>query len=215
MCNIYRISAKKGTSQGVRGKIAAAVGKLPSAQVRISDPGVVVLADERVEVMRWGFARHFNPAINNARSDKLESGMWAEAFRERRCVIPVSAFYEWGPGPGGRKQAYEFHDPEDDYLWIAGLWEPGEGDLGFCYSMVTTEASPIMAPIHNRMSAVLRAEDVPAFLDVEKPWVFRPFDSPLAVAPCESPLKRKNPPKDDPQGRLAVDSTWLLDGLLP
>jgi putative SOS response-associated peptidase YedK len=202
MCNIYRVSTKKGTSQGVRGKIAAAVGKLSAAQVRISDPGVVVLADERVEIMRWGFARHFNPAINNARSDKLESGMWAEAFRARRCVIPVSAFYEWGPGAGVRKQAYEFHDPEDDYLWISGLWEPGEGDLGFYYSMVTTEASPLMAPIHARMPAVLRAEEVPAFLDLSNPWEFRPFAGPLAVAPCESPLKRKSPPRDDPQGEL-------------
>ena len=144
MCNIYQVSAKKGSDKGVRGKVAAAVGKLRSARVRISDPGVVVLADERVEIMRWGFQRSFNPAINNARSDKLESVMWAEAFRERRCVIPASLFYEWGPGAGGRKQAYEFHNPEDDYLWIAGLWEPGEGDLGFCYSMVTTAASPVM-----------------------------------------------------------------------
>jgi len=202
MCNIYQVSAKRGTSQGVRGKVAAAVGKLSSAQVRISDPGVVVLADERVEIMRWGFARNFNPAINNARSDKLESGMWAEAFRVRRCVIPVSVFYEWGPGVGGRKQAYEFHEPDDDYLWIAGLWEPGEWELGCCYSMVTTAASPVMAPIHARMPAVLRAEEVPAFLDLSNPWVFRPFDGPLAVTPCESPLKRKSPPQDDPQGGL-------------
>jgi putative SOS response-associated peptidase YedK len=203
MCNIYLISPKKGTSQRARAnKIAVAVEKLPSMRVRKSDPGVVMLAGERVEIMRWGFARHFNPSINNARSDKLESGMWAEAFRTRRCVIPVSWFYEWGPGAGGRKQAYEFHDPDDGYLWIAGLWEPGEGDLGFCYSMVTTEASPVMAPIHTRMPAVLRAEEVPAFLDLENPWVFRPFDGALAVTPCESPLKRRSPPRDDPQGEL-------------
>ncbi len=93
MCNIYRISPKQSTDKGVRGKVASAAGKLANSLVRISDPGVVLLADERVEIMRWGFARSFNPAINNARSDKLESGMWAKAFRERRCVIPVSAFY--------------------------------------------------------------------------------------------------------------------------
>ncbi len=73
--------------------------------------------------MRWGFHRSFNAAINNARSDKLASGMWADALRERRCVIPVSVFYEWGPGVGGRKQAHEFRHPDDDYLWVAGLWE--------------------------------------------------------------------------------------------
>ena len=40
-------------------------------------------------------------------------------------MIPVSAFHEWGPSAGGRKQAHEFSDPDDDWLWIAGLWEPG------------------------------------------------------------------------------------------
>ncbi len=185
MCNTYLISSKKGT--GARGKVSDVAGTLASALVRKTDPGIVVLADERVEIMRWGFARHFNPAINNARSDKLEAGMWAEAFRERRCVIPMSAFYEWGPGVAGRKQAYEFLDPADDYLWIAGLWEPG-GDLGPCYTMVTTDASPLMAPIHNRMPAVLSPNEAREFLGGEMPWDFRPFAVSLVVAPCVSPL---------------------------
>lgn len=204
MCNIYLISTKKGTSQkGRASEIAAAVEKLPSMWVRKSDPGIVMLADERVEIMRWGFVRHFNPAINNARSDKLETGMWADAFRERRCVIPVSAFYEWSTDSGGRKQAHEFRAADDDFLWIAGLWEPGEGDLGFCYTMVTTEAPPIMAPIHDRMPAVLRPEEVAPFLDPGNRWDFRPFGGALAVAPCDSPLKRFKPPlRDDPQGGL-------------
>jgi putative SOS response-associated peptidase YedK len=42
--------------------------------------------------------------INNARSDKLESGMWREAFQEHRCVIPMSMFYEWGPDSGAAGQ---------------------------------------------------------------------------------------------------------------
>ena len=70
-----------------------------------------------------------------------------------------------------------------------GIVVPGEGGLGFCYTMVTTPSSPMMASIHDRMPAVLRAEEVPAFLDLENPWVFRPFNGPLAVTPCESPLK--------------------------
>ena len=187
MCNIYRISRKRGVDQGIRGKVASAAGKLPSTLVRIPDPGVVVLADERVEIMRWGFHRSFNPAINNARSDKLESGMWAEAFRERRCVIPVSAFYEWGPGTGGRKQAYDCRHPEDDYLWIAGLWENHQ-ELGPCYTMATTASSPLMAPIHDRMPAVLRADEVQGFLDPGIRWNFHPFAGLLLATPCASPL---------------------------
>ena len=135
MCNSCRIQPKRGADKGIAKRIADAAERLKSDLVRKSDPGVVMRADGRVELMRWGFHRSFNPSINNARSDKLEAGMWAEAFHERRCVIPMSLFYEWGPavgGRGGRKQAYEFHEPEYDYLWVAGIWEESQ-DTGLCY----------------------------------------------------------------------------------
>lgn len=202
MCNSYRITPKRGANKGVRGKVAAAAEKLASSLVRKSDTGVVVLADERVEVMRWGFHRSFNASINNARSDKLERGMWAAALRTRRCVIPASAFYEWGPATGGNKQAHEFSDPGDDYLWIAGLWEDGPGEAGPCYSMVTTAAGPAMASIHERMPAVLRPDEVRGFLESGGNWDFRPFAGSLVVTPCDSPLKRKSPPQENPQPGL-------------
>jgi len=203
MCNSYRITPKQGAVKGVRGKVAVAAGKLASSLLRKSDPGIVVLADERVAVMRWGFHRNFNSSINNARSDKLAGGMWAEAFGSRRCVIPASAFYEWGPpAVGGAKQAHEFRDPEDDYLWLAGLWEDGPDEFGPCYSMVTTAAGPAMANIHQRMPAVLRPDEVRGFLIDGDRWDFQPFTGSLVVTPCESPLKRQSPPQQDPQAEL-------------
>jgi putative SOS response-associated peptidase YedK len=175
-------------------RVGEATAKLASELVRKSDPGVVVRADGRVEVMRWGFHRGFNPAINNSRADKLEGGMWREAFHEHRCVIPMTLFYEWGPGTGGRlgkKQAHEFHDPDDDYLWAAGIWEESQ-ELGPCYSMVTTAASPLMLPIHDRMPALLRPEETAEWLAGSRRWDFQPFSGPLVVEPCESPLARRS-----------------------
>ncbi len=186
MCNSYRITPRRGADKGVRAKVAVVAKELASPLVRKSDPGVVVLADGRVAVMRWGFHRSFNPAINNARSDKLATGMWAEAFRTRRCLLPMSLFYEWGLGTGGQKQAHEFHDPADDYLWVAGLWED-HPEFGPCYSMVTTAASAVMAPIHHRMPAMLASEDTEGYLSGVA-WPFRPYPGPLAVAACASPL---------------------------
>ena len=49
-----------------------------------------------------------------------------QPFQARRCVIPMSLFYEWGPvsgARGGRKQGHQIRDPADDWLWAAGLWE--------------------------------------------------------------------------------------------
>lgn len=194
MCNTYRINPKR-EAEGMSQRVSEAAAKLASSLVRKSDPGVVMLADGRVEVMCWGFHRNFNPAINNARSDKLEAGMWADAFRERRCVIPMSLFYEWGADTGGRKQPHEFHDPDDGYLWSAGIWEE-HAELGPCYTMVTTAASPLMAPVHDRMPALLRPEQMTEFLGGSSRWDFKPFDGPLVVTPCESPLAKRKPPSD-------------------
>jgi putative SOS response-associated peptidase YedK len=199
VCNTYVIRPKRG-AQGLAQRVSEATAKLASALVRKSDPGVVVRADGRAELMRWGFHREFNPAINNARSDKLETGMWREAFHERRCVIPMTLFYEWGPGQGGRKQAYEFRDPEDDWLWAAGIWEE-RPELGPCYSMVTTAASPLMLPIHDRMPALLRPEQMQEWLAGTGGPEFRPFNEPLVVEPCESPLAR-HPGNKPGQGEL-------------
>jgi putative SOS response-associated peptidase YedK len=189
VCNTYVIKPKRG-AQALAQHVAEATAKLASELVRKSDPGVVVRADGRVELMRWGFHREFNPAINNARSDKLEGGMWREAFHERRCVIPMTLFYEWGPGVGGRKQAHDFRDPDDDYLWAAGIWEESH-ELGPCYTMVTTAASPLMSPIHDRMPALLRPEEMQEWLAGNEAWRFQPFAGPLVIAPCESPLARQ------------------------
>ena len=181
-------------------RVSEATAKLASALVRKSDPGVVLRADGRLEIMRWGFHRSFNPSINNSRSDKMEGGMWREAFHERRCVIPMSLFYEWGPGTCGRKQAHEFHDPDGDFLWVAGIWEEHR-ELGPCYSMITTAASPLMEAIHNRMPALLRPEAMQEWLCGNGRWDFQPFAGPLMITPCESPLvkRRDEPPR---QGEL-------------
>lgn len=194
MCNTYIVRPKRGT-QGLAQRVSEATAKLVSELVRKSDPGVVVRADGRAELMRWGFHREFNPAINNARSDKLEGGMWKEAFHERRCVIPMSLFYEWGPGSGGRKQANEFRDPGDDFLWAAGIWEENQ-ELGPCYTMVTTAASPLMSPNHDRMPALLRLEEMQEWLAGSGRWDFESFAGPLVVTPCESPILRKRPASD-------------------
>lgn len=195
MCNTYIVRPKRG-AQGMAQRVSEATAKLTSALVRKSDPGLVVLADDRVEVMRWGFHREFNPSINNARSDKLEGGMWKEAFHQGRCVIPMTLFYEWGPGEAGKKQAHEFCDPDDDYLWVAGIWEENE-KFGACYSMVTNASSPLMSAIHDRMPALLRSAEMAAWLAGCGGWDFKPFAGPLKVEPCASPLvKRSN---DGPQ----------------
>ena len=119
--------------------------------IRKTDPGLVFTLSAKKPVartMRWGFHRSFNPAVNNARSDKLD-GMWLPSWQEkRRCLIPVSTFYEW-TGPAGKKQTFAFEPrSEVNVLWAAGLWEPAPETTSLrdeCYTMLTTASIGIVA----------------------------------------------------------------------
>ena len=61
--------------------------------------------------------------------------------------------------------------------------------------MVTTAASPLMSPIHDRMPALLRPEEMQEWLAGSGHWGFQPFAGPLVVKPCASPLAKRRKPE--------------------
>lgn len=225
MCNLYDIgpgTARKGRSW--RRLVIEAMQKLPKAYgIRKTDPGIVVrqsgaqtgAGDLIAEIRRWGFHRPFNPAINNARLEKLESGMWQSAWESgRRCLIPVSAFYEWS-GSKGTKQTHAFQpiankdaetddEGEEEWFWMAGLWED-HPEHGPSYTMLTTASSGVIADIHNRMPAILRSDQIESFLELQKgaslsDWLAsHPLDDSLREFRCLNPLKssKPGPPVED------------------
>jgi hypothetical protein len=48
-----------------------------------------------------------------------------------------------------------------------------------------------MVAIHDRMPALLRPEEMTEWLAENGRWDFQPFDGPLVVEPCDSPLARR------------------------
>lgn len=164
--------------------------------IRKTDPGLVVTRENghlTPEIMRWGFYRSYNPAVNNARSEKLDH-TWSEPWQEkRRCLIPVSSFYEWS-GPAGAKQTFCFSSPDpDEWLWVAGIWEPTPeslDDLPRSYSMLTQEASAPLSEVHHRMPVVLRPEQRNDYLESENPKsLLGDSRTDLEFYRCENPLK--------------------------
>ena len=56
--------------------------------------------------------------------------------------------------------------------------------------LATTSASLLMSPIHDRMPAILRPEEMAEYLAGSGRWDFQPFAGPLVVTPCASPLAK-------------------------
>jgi putative SOS response-associated peptidase YedK len=59
----------------------------------------------------------------NAKSETVATlPTFKDAYRRRRCILPVDAFYEWKASKGG-KQPYAIATKDRSPFGIAGIWE--------------------------------------------------------------------------------------------
>ena len=82
------------------------------------------------------------------------------AFKQRRCLIPASGFYEW-KRDAKQKQPFFIRPRDEELFSFAGLWETWhdpEGEIVESCAVITTEANELMRPIHDRMPVILNWE---------------------------------------------------------
>ena len=111
--------------------------------------------------LRWGFppARAKAAPIINFRSE-------GRRFPKGRCLVPASHFFEF-TGSKSPKSKWKFTKAREDWFCFAGLWRPvPEG--GGAFTLLTTEPSPDVAPIHNRQMVVLERSDWRAWLELSR-----------------------------------------------
>ena len=140
----------------------------------------VVRLDEGGRVLdgfRWGVVAFWAKDIKeglravNARSETAASKpTFRDAFKRRRCLIPVSGYYEWQKTLTG-KQPFNIHLPEYAPFAFAGLWSEWNGPEGPVRSctILTTEPNGQLAGIHNRMPVILLRHSESVWLDPTLP----------------------------------------------
>jgi putative SOS response-associated peptidase YedK len=149
----------------------------PRYNIAPSQLAPVVRAREQrtLEALRWGLSPQ--PAksgrdgsrLINARVESIaQRPSFRDAFRERRCIVPATGYFEW-QAVAGRQSKQPFWARPDDgsVLALAGLWEPWrapDGDATDSFAIVTTEARGALRSIHDRMPLCLRAGDVERWL---------------------------------------------------
>src|SRR5215213_8444967 len=94
-----------------------------------------------------------------------------DAFRRRRCLVPVDGFYEWQKRPAGKKQPYAIVSADGKPFAMAGLWEnwkePQSGETVRTFTIITGPPNDLVAPIHNRMPVILPPSQWRAWLGEE------------------------------------------------
>ncbi|HEX8143775.1 MAG TPA: SOS response-associated peptidase [Pyrinomonadaceae bacterium] len=119
----------------------------------------------------WAKDASIGAKLINARSETVgEKPSFREAFKRRRCIIPVDGFYEW-QRTGNKKQPYYFHFKDNRLFGFAGLWEkwrtPEGKSLESC-SILTTEANEVLSAIHHRMPVILHPDTYDLWLDEDE-----------------------------------------------
>ena len=127
----------------------------------------------RLAPMRWGFLPQWyksppdGPLLINARAETIaDKPAFRAACRARRCLIPVTGFYEWTKDGDGNRLPWYIRRADGDTLAFAGIWQDWARDgeaLRTC-AIVTTAANTKMQAIHHRMPVVLEPADWPLWL---------------------------------------------------
>lgn len=108
--------------------------ELADWDIRPTTAQPVVLQDSGKRLLalfRWGLIPYWTKELKgantsfNARLDTAaEKPSFKQSFQQRRCVVPVDAFYEWQVVPGQKAKQRYLIKPTDDVPWgLAGLWD--------------------------------------------------------------------------------------------
>ncbi len=112
----------------------------------------------------------------NARSESVyEKSSFKEAYKARRCLIPVNGYFEWKKDPQTKKsQAHFIVSTTHSYFAFAGIYEwwydnALKKPILTC-ALLTTEPNDIVATIHDRMPVILEAEQWDVWLDAKSTY---------------------------------------------
>lgn len=131
----------------------------------------------RFELAHWSlvpaWAKDMKPKFPtfNARSEGVSrTASFKASVRDRRCVIPVSGFYEW-TGPKAARVPHAIM-AQGGLLPLAGLYswwhEPGAGEhqgWHLTATILTRASAGVLAPLHDRMPVIMNDELLHDWLD--------------------------------------------------
>lgn len=158
----------------------------------------IITDDQEIQVYNWGLipfwaktmhhAEEIRKKTFNARAESIfEKPSFRSSITSKRCLIPSTGFFDWRHEKG-KKIPYFIYVKDQEIFSMAGIYDswknPETGRTVTTFSIITTEANPLMHHIHNtnfRMPALLHREDEEKWLypeltqnDIES--LLEPFD---------------------------------------
>lgn len=166
------------------------------------------------KLMEWGCIPFFvkdeeaykkqRASMLNARSERIleDSKSYWYKIRNRRCLIPITGFYEHREVKGLKKKVPYFISLKDqETFFLPGLYsvtelpnkETGEVEKRFTFTLITREANKLMAQIHNGGANKHRMPLMLSF-ELSKKWVNEELNNEAykAIFDYEMPVENMN-----------------------
>jgi putative SOS response-associated peptidase YedK len=172
-----------------------------------------------LDLLQWGLLPNWckDPKslrpINAMAETVATKPYFREAYRRRRCIVPVDGFFEWMAMKGSKvKQPYAIAMKDRSPFGIAGVWEnwrdPATSEWLRTFAIITVPANALVSRIHDRMPAILAPDEFEGWLgeDADPRDLMRPFD-PEAMVMWPVSTRVNSPKNDDPGLVEAVDLT--------
>ena len=142
---------------------------------------IYIIKNDAIEIASWGLVAPWSKdsaqalksqsqAIN-ARSESVhEKPTFRSAFKQRRCLVPASGYYEWATELGQYKTKQPVFISRDDnkLLAFAGIydrWISPQGEIRDSVAIITRDAVGDLARVHNRMPLFLPRDRWGAWMD--------------------------------------------------
>ena len=124
---------------------------------------VPAIINNNLTMTTWGYypdwlksQANSRPLFNTRFESVQEKKTFQSAFKNNRCIIPISGWYEW-KRDGENKTPYYFSN--NSIMFAAGLfWTRSSGDIET--SIITREASTNLNVVHNRSPLILNKEEL-------------------------------------------------------
>ena len=147
-----------------------------------SHPSLPVISADGLSLLDWGLIPAWvkdqetandisSKTLNAVGETVFEKPSFRKSIATRRCLFPVSGFYEWREFKGV-KYPYYIQLAESDYFSLGSLYDtwinPQTGEIKNTFSIITTPANPLMEKIHNlkkRMPLILSPDDEMKWID--------------------------------------------------
>jgi putative SOS response-associated peptidase YedK len=130
--------------------------------------------ERELVLVRWGLIPSWvkvpaeHTTLINARAETAAGKpSFRGAMRHRRCLVPVTGFYEW-TGAKGRRRPHHIAPTGGGLMAFAGLWENWLGADGSeieTMAILTVTANRAVGRLHDRMPAIIAPPDFDAWLD--------------------------------------------------